>query len=70
MSSVMLGVGVTAVRSARHAAHLYGVVHMLLERLEKEINTAASATMPPRMFATRYWNHWFDKHGNVDFRRK
>jgi hypothetical protein len=59
-----------AVRSARHATQLFGVVHTLLERLEKEINSAASATMPPRLFATRYWSNWFDKYGNVDFRRK
>ena len=70
MSSVMLGVGVTAVRAARHTAQLYGVVRVLLAQLEREINTAASATMPPRLFSTRYWRHWFDRYGNVDFRRK
>jgi hypothetical protein len=69
MSSALLEVGVTAVRSARQAAQLFGVVNMLLTQLEGEINVAASAAMPPRMFATRYWGHWFDKFGNVDFRR-
>jgi hypothetical protein len=70
MSSALLEVGVTAVRSARQAAQLFGVVHVLLARLEGKINRAASATMPPRLFATRYWCHWFDQYGNVSFRRK
>jgi hypothetical protein len=70
LSSAQLEIGVTTVRAARGVTQLFGVVHILLERLEKEINLAASAAMPPRMFATRYWCHWFDQYGIVSFRRK
>jgi hypothetical protein len=70
LSSAQLEVGVTTVRAARGVTQLFGVVHILLERLEKEIDLAASAAMPSRMFATRYWCHWFDQYGIVSFRRK
>ena len=43
---------------------------MLLTQLEREIDTAVAAAMPPRLFAARYWSHWFDKYGNIDFRNK
>jgi hypothetical protein len=65
----LLDVGLGVLRTTPGAANHFGVVSMRLERLRLEIDAAAGISMPPRLFATKYWSLWFDQYGNVAFRR-
>ncbi len=65
----MLEVGLGVVRSTPDAASQFGVAAMLLSQIKFEIDEAADASMPPRLFATKYWSQWFDQFGNIAFRR-
>ena len=69
LTTILLAIGLSVLRSTPGAANQFGVVTMLPEQLRLEIDTAAASAMPPRLFATRLWRLWFDQHGKVALRK-
>jgi hypothetical protein len=69
LTSNLHALGLGVLRSSPGAANQFGVVTMLLEQLRDRINTSASASMPPRLFATRNWTAWFDQYGTAAIRK-
>jgi hypothetical protein len=62
-------IGLSVLRLTPGAADHFGVVSMLLGQLRDRINNAASASMPPRLFATRNWPLWFNQYGTAAIRK-